>query len=160
MAGVRGKAFQTIGDQLAQRTDVLICGRKYTNGNSFCGKISGRPIPEGSLRQSGAVRNAVQKRSLCRERRRNPCADRIIIKVYIRNRGKKVFNDPMIHTGIDRFSFRAKLCRHRGKSFRRPDQQILQRRRLRAFSTDTGLGAAGAACGFLTLVAKHFLFHR
>ena len=66
----------------------------------------------------------------------------------------------MIDAGIDGFSFAAELCRHGGKSFRRPDQQILQRRCLRALSTDTGFCTAGAAGSFLTLVAKHVLFHK
>ena len=51
----------------------------------------------------------------------------------------------MIDAGIDGFSFAAELCRHGGKSFRRPDQQLSLIHILNNFNEFTMLDARGFA---------------
>ena len=59
----------------------------------------------------------------------------------------------------DLFPLCAQLCRDGGESLGDIHQQILHGGDLRLLAANAHLRAAGAACGLLTLIAEHFVFH-
>ena len=65
----------------------------------------------------------------------------------------------MVGLRVHRGTLRPQLGGHGGHPFGDVDQQVLQGGHLRLFSADPHPGAAGAAGGLLTLIAKHVGFH-
>ena len=65
----------------------------------------------------------------------------------------------MIDHVIDLFSFVTKFCRDHTKPLCHIDQKILHCSNFRFLSTDAGFRTSCAACCFLTLKTKHFIFH-
>ena len=66
----------------------------------------------------------------------------------------------MIDIKSNLLAFRAQTCRDSSETFRHIDEQVLHSSNFRLLAADTDLRAAFAACSFLTLEAKHLIFHR
>ena len=65
----------------------------------------------------------------------------------------------MVHILRNTFSLSPQRGRHGPEPLGHIDQQILHARDLRLLAAYAYLRTALAACGFLTLITKHFIFH-
>ena len=87
------------------------------------------------------------------------CDNGVFVKIGIGDSCEKILNYHMINIRRDFRSFAAKCSGDGGEPFCYINEKILHGCHIRSFSADTGYCAAGAAGSFLTLIAKHFLFH-
>ena len=86
--------------------------------------------------------------------------DRILIKICVGNRDKQVERNQMVYIGRHRRALLTQSGGHRRHPFGHIDQQILHSGHICRLAANTRLRAALAACGFLTLITKHFRFHK
>lgn len=85
--------------------------------------------------------------------------DGLLVKIGIGNGGKQVQRDQMVYRRSHLLPLGPKLGRHSGDPLCHIDQQILHGSYIRFFTADARLRTARAAGGFLTLIAKHLIFH-
>ena len=160
MLRVCGKPLQTVDNKLAETADVLVFRRQHPDGSGFRIECGLRLVPQCGLRQIPLVGEDSQKLFLCGERHANCIYNRFPVEIRIGDCPEKIDRDQMINLSGDRFSFPAQSGRHRGKPFRNIHQQILHRRNFRFLAAHSADRATLASGGLLTLITKHFGFHR
>ena len=151
--GVGGQAFQTVGDELPQRADVLVGGGQNTDRLGLVVPVAGavpargggqpRPVQPGA--QGGIPLQSGADAGL-------KC---VIIKVGVGDGYKQVFGHQPVVLWDDGLALVPQGGRELAETPGHIDEQILERGGAGALAADARPGAAGAASGLLTLITKH-----
>ena len=156
---VGGQAFQAVGDQFPQGTDVFVFGCQDTNGFGFGIEFAFAAVPQGSFRQAGGISQLGQQISLHSQGFFDPGNDGFPVEVGVGDGGEQVHGHQMVHVAADGFPGGPQSGGHSGQAFGGIDQQILHGGHFRFLAADTHHRAAFAAGGFLTLITEHLVFH-
>ena len=161
MAGVGAESFQAVGDQLAEASDILILCRQNV-GDISHGLVIRRAfrVPECGSGKAFSVRKLREKLFFGRKGFADLCNDGIFVEICVCDGGEKIPDHHMIDIGRDFPAFAPKCGGDGGKSLCYVNEKILHGSYVRLFAADTGDGAAGTSGGFLTLITKHFWFHK
>ena len=150
--------LEAVGDQLAQAAHVCVVGCQNADGLCTCVPVT-RAVPQCILGQTGCVAQLRAQRLGVFDGLGNACADGIVIEICIGDGHEQVLGDQRVdHVGY-RLALGAQTSSYGTQTAGHVDQQILQVCSLGGLTAHTSTGAARAACGFLTLVAKHRIFH-
>ena len=153
------KPFEPICGQLAQTADILILRCKYANRLGLCFKVCTGRCPMRRLRELGRIADLCEELAFQHERLFDDVHDRLTVKVRIRNRHKEIQRHTMVDRDLHRLALGAQLRRDGTQTFGYIDEQILHLSDIRLLTADSLHCAGLAACGLLTLVAKHFRIH-
>lgn len=158
--GVCRKPLETVGNHLAQGTDVFILRRENADrvGIRFCVELTLASVPKRRFRQGVQVSQLRAQVFLDFERFLDSRNDCVAIEVRVGNRSKQVDGHEMVDVLSDLFSFLPEFSGHAGKPLRHIDQQIEHGRQFGSLSAYADLCAAGAPRRLLTLIAEHFTF--
>ena len=157
MAEIGGKPFQAVGNQFTEGADIFILFRKDSDFRVVIGRAGG--LPESS-RRKGSVRGEKAAEFLFfLHRLFDSFINDRIIKVGIGNGDEKIILNQMGCVGRYSMSFPAACGSSFSEPFRYINEYILQMGGTGGFPAHSLNGASPAACCFLTLIAKHLIFH-
>ena len=161
MLHVGGQSLQAVGNQFPEAADVFIfCGHHpHLAGSRLGGVFIFCAVPERSVRQPAFIFKLPQQLLFHCKSFSDSLRNRFIVKVYICNSGKEIRSHQMINLLLYFLSLFSQSGRHAGKSFCNVEQKILHGGRFRAFPADPRHCASGSPGCFLTLIAKHSVFH-
>ena len=158
MLGISGQPLEAVGDQLAERADILV----FRGQNTYRAGI-GFPIPlaipQGGFGQAVGGVQTVQQLGLDGQGFPGPGINGLLVKIGIGDGGKQIQGNEPVNFRGNLFTLGPQGRGDSGQTAGHMHQKILGGGYVRLLAADTGVGAAGAAGGFLTLITKHFLIH-
>ena len=141
---VGGESLESVGYQLAQRADVLVCGRKYADLFSDRSDRIYKIGCESLFRFS-----SLDNRGL----------DCIGVEIRVRDRDEEIDRHEVVDGLVDGLVLLAHRRRDLSEKLGLKDQLILQGGDVRRLSAHAAHRAALVSCRLLALPAKHLLFH-
>ncbi len=161
MFHIGSQTLETIGNQLAQRANILISGGQNTNLARMRLSIKRCliPVPYGRVMQTLLAVKLAKQLLLDSQSPHNSVNDGILIKIGVGNRRKQIDSHQMIHIPANSLAFLAQPCCDLGQSLACIDQQILHRCYIRLLAADSGIHTSLAASSLLALITKHLCVH-
>ena len=156
---ISGETLEAVRRELAQAAYILILRGEDTDLLGLLIEAIAAVIVERCFRQVLAARELCEALGLDRERRLDGLDDGLAVEVRIRDRDEEVLRHEVVDLARDRLALSAQARRDSGQALRHIDEQVLHRSNFRLLAADTNLRAALAASRFLTLKAKHLVFH-
>ncbi len=159
MLGISGETLEPVGDQLTERTDVLVLCGENADRDGLCVKTLFTSGPGGCIREIFFVFKPGEKLLFDGKSFYDITDDRFPVEVCIGDGRKQVYGHEVIDFLVNCLSFLAQSGGHEGQSLCDIDQKILHVRYFRLLAADAGNRASLASGCFLTLITEHFVFH-
>ena len=159
MLDIGSEALEAVRRELAQAADILVLRGEDANLLGLLVKAVAAVAVERCFRQVLTARERCEALSLDLQRRLDGLDDGLAVEVRVRDRDEEVLRHEVVDLASDLLALSAQARRDSGEAFRHVDEQVLHRCDFRLLAADAYLRAALAASRFLTLKAKHLIFH-
>lgn len=159
MLDISCEALEAVSRELAQAADILVLRGEDADLLGLLVEAVAAVIVERCFRQVLAARELCEALCLDLQRRLDGLDDGLTVEVRIRDRDEEVLRHEVVDLARDRLALSAQARRDGGQALRHIDEQVLHRSDFRLLAADANLRAALAAGRFLTLKAKHLVFH-
>ena len=156
---IGSEALEAVRRELAQAADILIFRGENANLLGLLVKAVAAVIVERCFRQVLTACELCQALRFDLQRRLDGLDDGLAVEVRVRDRDEEVLRHEVVDLASDLLALSAQARRDSGEAFRHVDEQVLHRCDFRLLAADAYLRAALAASRFLTLKAKHLIFH-
>ena len=156
---IGSEALEAVRRELAQAADILVLRGEDADLLGLLVKAVAAVAVERCFRQVLTARKRCEALSLDLQRRLDGLDDGLAVEVRIRDRDEEVLRHEVVDLASDLLALSAQARRDSGEAFRHVDEQVLHRCDFRLLAADAYLRAALAASRFLTLKAKHLIFH-
>ena len=156
---IGSEALEAVRRELAQAADILVLRGEDADLLGLLVKAVAAVAVERCFRQVLTARERCEALSLDLQRRLDGLDDGLAVEVRVRDRDEEVLRHEVVDLASNLLALSAQARRDSGEAFRHVDEQVLHRCDFRLLAADAYLRAALAASRFLTLKAKHLIFH-
>ena len=159
MVKISRQPLQAVGDQFLQTADILIVFGKDAYGFGLGCQVRCPGSPKSRLRQLVPICQLLQELGLHLQGFFQPALYGLAVKIGIGDGDKEIPRHQMIDLPCHLLPLSPQAGSHGRQPLGHIDEQILHSRHLGSLAADPHHSAALAACRFLTLKAKHLIFH-